>query len=119
VDDPLEARCRTLTNSAGTPIALPRICVDWASLAEPVESRLLIVVRLIAQRDLILLRRARVGLRPFAAELRGQVAVARRVIRRGCVVGSAFAQRVIRRVCRTQILLRDVGRLLRRVARAG
>ncbi len=54
-----------------------QIRVDAVSLAERVEPGLLLFVRLIRERDLILLRRARVGLRLLAAELRGQVAVAR------------------------------------------
>jgi hypothetical protein len=68
------------------------------------------------QRDLVLLRLRRVGLRPFPAELRSQVAIACGMIRRRCAVCDLLLLRVERRVRCAQAFLRDRRLLLRRVA---
>ncbi len=88
-DDPDEARWRTL-----------KIRVDAIGLAERVEPGLMFFVSLISERDLILLRGACVGVRLLAAEVRGEVAVARGVVRGRRTMGGAFAKRVIRSVGR-------------------
>ncbi len=73
---------------------------------------------LVRKRDLVLLRLRRVSLRLFAAQLRGQVAVARGIIRGGGAIRGSFAQRVKGGIRCAHALLRDGRLLLRRVALA-